>query len=284
MTTTTLQKPLGNSGQTIQQLLRGTDFDNILTCVHCGLCLDNCPTYRELHDEKESPRGRLYLMRGLYDGELDLTEEIKGSLLDRCLGCRACETACPSGVPYGELLEKARGVIHETSSQGVIEQTLRTVLLKGLFRSTFLLSTASKLLKLYALTGLPKLITNTALGKILPKSFVFQQHLLPDCSGRSFKKQHAQDDLQAVAGAKSLGRVGLFTGCVMDVSEAAGHCIFTAEIASLQQNWQKPTDRPLTSTTLIWSLPTPLDVVLNSRTITIYSRRAILSTTRTGRA
>ena len=222
MTTTTIQKPLGNSGQTIQQLLRGTDFDNILTCVHCGLCLDNCPTYRELHDEKESPRGRLYLMRGLYDGELDLTEEIKGSL-DRCLGCRACETACPSGVPYGELLEKARGVIHETSSQGVIEQTLRTVLLKGLFRSTFLLSTASKFLKLYALTGLPKLITNTALGKILPKSFVFQQHLLPDCSGRSFKQQHAQDDLQAVAGAKSLGRVGLFTGCVMDVSEAAVH-------------------------------------------------------------
>ena len=222
MTTTTLQKPLGNSGQTIQQLLRGTDFDNILTCVHCGLCLDNCPTYRELHDEKESPRGRLYLMRGLYDGELDLTEEIKGSL-DRCLGCRACETACPSGVPYGELLAKARGVIHETSSQGVIEQTLRTVLLKGLFRSTFLLSTASKFLKLYALTGLPKLITNTALGKFLPKSFVFQQHLLPDCSGRSFKQQHAQDDLQAVAGAKSLGRVGLFTGCVMDVSEAAVH-------------------------------------------------------------
>ena len=105
----------------------------------------------------------------------------------------------------------------------MIEQTLRTVLLKGLFRSTFLLSTASKLLKLYALTGLPKLITNTALGKFLPKSFVFQQHLLPDCSGRSFKKQHAQDDLQAVAGAKSLGRVGLFTGCVMDVSEAAVH-------------------------------------------------------------
>ena len=105
----------------------------------------------------------------------------------------------------------------------MIEQTLRTVLLKGLFRSTFLLSTASKFLKLYALTGLPKLITNTALGKILPKSFVFQQHLLPDCSGRSFKQQHAQDDLQAVAGAKSLGRVGLFTGCVMDVSEAAVH-------------------------------------------------------------
>ena len=65
MTTTTIQKPLGNSGQTIQQLLRGTDFDNILTCVHRGLCLDNCPTYRELHDEKESSRGRLYLMRGL---------------------------------------------------------------------------------------------------------------------------------------------------------------------------------------------------------------------------
>ncbi len=222
MTTTTIQKPLGKSGETIQQLLKATEFDNILTCVHCGLCLDSCPTYRELHDEKETPRGRLYLMRGMYDGEIDLSQEVKGSL-DRCLGCRACETACPSGVPYGELLEKARGVIHETSKPSLKETALRTLLLKGLFRSTTLLSTASKLLRLYAFTRLPQLITQTALGKVLPKSFVFQQHLLPDCSGRSFKMKYADKELTPQANTPPLGTVGLFTGCVMDVSEAAVH-------------------------------------------------------------
>ncbi|HBI28976.1 MAG TPA: glycolate oxidase, partial [Deltaproteobacteria bacterium] len=175
----------GSENKTSQQLFREAEFDNILKCVHCGLCLDSCPTYRELGDEKDSPRGRLYLMRGLWEGELDLTPEVTAPL-SRCLDCRACETACPSGVPYGELLEKARGVIHETQPQSLKERMLRTLLLKGLFHSTFLLTLASKLLKLYTASGLPQLITNTAFGKLLPSQFVFQQHLLPDCSGQSF--------------------------------------------------------------------------------------------------
>jgi glycolate oxidase iron-sulfur subunit len=212
----------GESQKTAKQLFREAEFDNILKCVHCGLCLDNCPTYRELGDEKDSPRGRLYLMRGVWEGELDLTSEVTDPL-SRCLDCRACETACPSGVPYGELLEKARGVVHEVQPQSLQEKTLRTLLLKGLFRSTFLLSTASKLLKLYAWTGLPQLITNTPLGKLLPQSFVFQQHLLPDCSGRSFKQKHADRPLEATHTAEPLGTVGLFSGCIMDVSEAAVH-------------------------------------------------------------
>ena len=83
MTTTTLQKPLGNSGQTIQQLLRGTDFDNILTCVHCGLCLDNCPTYRELHDEKESLVGD-YPMPAYTMG--NGSNRRNQGIPDRCLG------------------------------------------------------------------------------------------------------------------------------------------------------------------------------------------------------
>ena len=212
----------GSKNKTSQQLFREAEFDNILKCVHCGLCLDSCPTYRELGDEKDSPRGRLYLMRGLWEGELDLTPEVTAPL-SRCLDCRACETACPSGVPYGELLEKARGVIHETQPQSLKERMLRTLLLKGLFHSTFLLTLASKLLKLYAASGLPQLITNTAFGKLLPSQFVFQQHLLPDCSGQSFKQKYADQELGSTHGAASLGRVGLFSGCIMDVSEAAIH-------------------------------------------------------------
>lgn len=212
----------GTESKTAKELFREAEFDNILKCVHCGLCLDNCPTYRELGDEKDSPRGRLYLMRGVWEGELDLTPEVTAPL-SRCLDCRACETACPSGVPYGELLEKARGVIHDTQPQSLKERTLRSLLLKGLFRSTALLKTASKLLKLYAAFGLPQLITNTAFGKLFPRSFVFQQHLLPDCSGQSFKEKYADQELGPTHGAESLGRVGLFSGCIMDVSEVAIH-------------------------------------------------------------
>ena len=212
----------GSENKPTKELFRESEFDNILKCVHCGLCLDSCPTYRELGDEKDSPRGRLNLMRGLWEGELDLTPEVIAPL-SRCLDCRACETACPSGVPYGELLEKARGVIHDTQPQSLKERLLRTLLLKGLFQSTFLLTLASKLLKLYAASGLPQLITNTAFGKLLPSQFVFQQHLLPDCSGQSFKQKYADQELGSTHGAASLGRVGLFSGCIMDVSEAAIH-------------------------------------------------------------
>ncbi|MBT4184587.1 MAG: 4Fe-4S dicluster domain-containing protein, partial [Deltaproteobacteria bacterium] len=77
-----------------KELFRQAEFDNILKCVHCGLCLESCPTYRELEDEKDSPRGRLYLMRGLWEGELELEQSVIDPL-SRCLDCRACESACP---------------------------------------------------------------------------------------------------------------------------------------------------------------------------------------------
>ncbi|MBS1255615.1 MAG: Lactate utilization protein A [Deltaproteobacteria bacterium] len=221
-----------NSTVASKALFRDVEFDNILKCVHCGLCLDSCPTYRELADEKDSPRGRLYLMRGLWEGELELKPQVIEPL-NRCIDCRACESACPSGVPFGELLEKTRGIILENKSQSLKERLSRALLLKGLFRSTALMIAASRLLKLYSALGLPKLITKTFVGKLLPKSFVFQQHLLPDCSGESFKQKHADKNflpLQAHESQKVDSqiqqtnlKVGMFTGCIMDVSEKAIH-------------------------------------------------------------
>ena len=92
---------------------------------------------------------------------------------------------------FGELLEKTRGIILEKKSQSLKEKISRKFLLKGLFRSTGLMITASRLLKLYSASGLPKLITKTFIGRLFPELFVFQQHLLPDCSGESFKRKHA---------------------------------------------------------------------------------------------
>src|SRR5499425_2241858 len=87
--------------------MRFVDVDELLSCVHCGLCTSACPTYVELGTEADSPRGRIYLMRAVTDGRLDLNTEVRRHL-DLCLDCRACETACPSGVQYGKLIEPFR--------------------------------------------------------------------------------------------------------------------------------------------------------------------------------
>lgn len=97
----------------VQPSFRVADPAKLTQCVHCGLCLDACPTYQELGTETDSPRGRIHLIRALEEGTLALDAQIVRHL-DLCLGCRACETACPSGVPYGQVIEEARAFIEST--------------------------------------------------------------------------------------------------------------------------------------------------------------------------
>ncbi len=89
-------------------------------CVHCGFCLQACPTYQVLEDENESPRGRIFLMRSLLEGTVTPNDSQLRAHIDRCLGCRACEPACPSGVPYGQLLEATRATLREFERPALI--------------------------------------------------------------------------------------------------------------------------------------------------------------------
>jgi glycolate oxidase iron-sulfur subunit len=108
--------------------IAGLEPEKLLDCIHCGICLSACPTYDVLGTEADSPRGRIYLIRALAEGRAELTESAV-SHFDTCLGCRACETACPSAVPYGELLTPVRDYVEKHFPRKARDRRARQVLL-----------------------------------------------------------------------------------------------------------------------------------------------------------
>ena len=99
-------------------LLKTMDYSVVQQCMHCGMCLPTCPTYMETKQERNSPRGRISLMRSIADGELDVTRAFADEMY-YCLGCLACETACPAGVKYAELFETARAEVEQIGTAHV---------------------------------------------------------------------------------------------------------------------------------------------------------------------
>jgi len=178
---------------------RFVDYNKFLDCVHCGLCLQACPTYVELGTEMDSPRGRIYLMRALEDGTLRVTSDVVRHL-DLCLGCRACETACPSGVHYGELIESARAFV-EQQHQRPWRDRLRRRLITLLFPRPQLLRTLLLPLRLLELLGILAAVRRVnGLAAMLPRLGRWEA-LPPHVPSRDVERQ----------------RVGLVTGCVAQV-------------------------------------------------------------------
>ncbi len=134
-------------------------------CVHCGLCLNACPTYRELGVEMDSPRGRIYQMVQVANGA-PITESYQEHI-DLCLACRGCESACPSGVQYGKLVEAARAQIENEVERGFWAQTLRDFVFRQLLPSPALLTAAGAGLWIYQASGLQKLLRVSGLINLL---------------------------------------------------------------------------------------------------------------------
>jgi glycolate oxidase iron-sulfur subunit len=171
-------------------------------CVHCGLCLQHCPTYTETGLETESPRGRLYLITAIAEERIDATPIAVGHL-DLCLQCRNCEAVCPSGVPYGRIMEAARAEIL-ANGRTPLAWRLRALFLREIIARPGRMSALAALLRLYRASGL------RWLAERVP--YVRDRLVLaPTISGPTFRA----DGVLARPQGKPRGRVALLTGCIM---------------------------------------------------------------------
>ncbi len=180
------------------------NLDELRKCVHCGICLPQCPTYRVLGEEMDSPRGRIYLMRAKAEGRIGLTPTFQRHL-DLCLGCRACETACPSGVRFGSLLEAARAELRRHGPPP--KHRLLEAVIFSLFPEPARMGKALAAFKLYRRSGLRALVRATGGLRLFPR-LAAMERLVEDVPAAE-----ALPELVPARGTVR-GRVGLLTGCV----------------------------------------------------------------------
>jgi glycolate oxidase iron-sulfur subunit len=187
-------------------------YERGLGCVHCGLCLPACPTYTQNGHEGDSPRGRIQLMLGLAEGKIGPTASVRQHL-DLCLDCRGCETACPSGVVYHELLEDTRARLAQTQALTAQDRFMR-----WLFFNVFVHPARLKLAllpaRLLQKAGLYDLLRKTGLLKLLPSRLRKMEQMLP-AHGPLWPKMPPEH--VAARGIQQVHKVGFFAGCIGSV-------------------------------------------------------------------
>jgi len=187
----------------------GPSAADLAQCVHCGLCLQNCPTYLLTGYEAESPRGRIHLMQALNDGRVQATASYKQHL-DRCLVCRNCETVCPSGVPFGRIMEAGRAQLYARARLGLGERLFRRLAFRELLPHQARLRALFGLLLIYQRSGLQRLVHASGLLDWLPPAVRDAERLLPRLAAPFVPRQ----EVYPAIGPRRY-RVGLFMGCVM---------------------------------------------------------------------
>jgi glycolate oxidase iron-sulfur subunit len=193
--------------------LHGLSVEGVNQCVHCGLCLSYCPTFSELGTEMDSPRGRIFLIKSLAEGRIGLSDPTIEHL-SLCLDCRACETACPSGVPYGRLIEAAKAEIERQRPGGPVRRAFRWLNFGLLLGHPRVLSAAAAGLRLYQASGLQALVRRSGLATLLPGTLPAWEALMPSIPPAG--ERAPLPPLTPAEGTRR-GRVALLTGCVQSV-------------------------------------------------------------------
>jgi glycolate oxidase iron-sulfur subunit len=194
-------------------LLKSLDYSVLQQCMHCGMCLPTCPTYDETLFERSSPRGRIRLMREVADGRLDVSPAFAEEM-SYCLGCLACQTACPAGVNYATLLENARGEVERRGvSDRPVRRFIRWITLSMLFRHPRLLRTFGRALWLYQKLGVQAAIRALGIPKTLPKRFRRLEAMTPTVRAPFSNKRIKPRETPPTP----RNRVVLLTGCVQDL-------------------------------------------------------------------
>jgi len=190
-------------------------YEDFARCVHCGLCLNHCPTYRLWHLEADSPRGRIRQMILVDQGELPLSAGFVGHI-DKCLDCRACETACPSGVDYGKLVEHARARIENEYQRPFLARMARKFVFERFLPYPGRIAAAARILRVYQRSGLQSIARATGIIKLL--GLAERERLLPTIEDRFFFDQLGKT---FPARGTRRGRVAFFAGCIANVAFAS---------------------------------------------------------------
>jgi glycolate oxidase iron-sulfur subunit len=193
--------------------LHGLSVEGVNQCVHCGLCLAYCPTFSELGTEMDSPRGRIFTIKALAEGRMTLTDSAVEHL-ELCLGCRACEPVCPSGVPYGRLIEAAKAEIERQRPGGIVRRLFRWLNFGVLLGSPRVLRLAAGALRVYQASGLQTLVRRSGVVKLLPGTLPAWEALLPPMP-TAVERAPLPPIVPAEGSLRA--RVALLTGCVQSV-------------------------------------------------------------------
>ncbi len=193
--------------------LHGLSVEGVNQCVHCGLCLAYCPTFSVLGTEMDSPRGRIFLVKSLAEGRMSLSDSTVRHL-SLCLDCRACETVCPAGVPYGQLIEAAKAEIERQRPGGPVRRIFRWLNFGLLLGHPRLLALAASGARLYQASGLQRLARRSGLIRRLPGTLPAWDALLPTVPSKA--ERAAPPRLTPAEGPRR-ARVALLTGCVQSV-------------------------------------------------------------------